>query len=95
MTGIVALEHETAHNTAIKSIYKENEFEVKSIEKEQKVMLDRLEYLLGQIHKELEPSTIKNTHEHRLFEIIFGQNTKNEKKEVPLNQPKPDTKFNL
>ena len=83
MTGIVALEYQTAHNAAIKSIYEENEFEVKSIEDEQKVMLDRLKYLHGQIEKELEPSRIKNTHEHRLFEIIFGQNTKNEMKDVP------------
>lgn len=45
LTGIVGLEYQTAHNTAIKSIYEENQLEVDSIILEQKAMLDRLEYL--------------------------------------------------
>jgi hypothetical protein len=83
LTGIVALEYQTAHNAAMKSIYEENEFEVKSLEDEQEAMFRRLKYLQKQIKKELEPSRIKKPHEHRLFEIIFGQNTDKLKMELP------------
>ena len=49
-------------------------------------MLANLNNLQQQIDKQLQPSRIQNSQEHRLFDIIFGQNSFKLKQEVPQDQ---------